>query len=103
MGLGNGAGTSFTVHGTRATLDVERWTLNPEPDVKAEFPAEKITAMTGPGHMENWLTCLRSRARPHADIQFGHQHVVATVMSALALETGRRQIYDADKRRISVG
>ena len=29
MGLGNAAGTQFTVHGTQGTLDLENWTLSP--------------------------------------------------------------------------
>jgi hypothetical protein len=48
--------------------------------------------------MGNWLDCLRSRKRPNADIQFGHQHAVATIMAAAALHTGRRQNYDVDQR-----
>jgi hypothetical protein len=44
--------------------------------------------------MANWLRCLRTCERPNANIQFGHQHAVATNMAATALEMGRRQKYD---------
>ena len=50
--------------------------------------------------MQNWLECLRSRKTPSADIQYGYQHVVATIMAARALETGRRQQYDPATRVI---
>jgi len=50
--------------------------------------------------MANWVECLRSRELPNADIQFGHQHAVATIMAATALETGRRQKYDPQKREM---
>jgi hypothetical protein len=53
--------------------------------------------------MDNWLDCLRSRHRPNADIEFGHQHVVATLMATRALETGRRQTYAPDRRAILTG
>ncbi|NOX56859.1 MAG: hypothetical protein GXP27_20945 [Planctomycetes bacterium] len=53
--------------------------------------------------MANWLECIRSRQRPIADIQYGHQHAVATIMAATALETGRRQVYDRDSRRMQPG
>lgn len=100
MGLGNAAGTHCTVHGTKATLDLEKWTLTPEG--KGAQP-QPIEAEPNQSHMGNWLECLRSRQRPNADIQFGHQHVVATVMAAKALETGRRQKYDPAKRTIIAG
>jgi predicted dehydrogenase len=103
MGLGNAAGTHFTVHGTQGTLDLEKWTLSPQGGTDSRLKAGPIPTDPGPSHMENWLTCLRTRERPTADIQFGHQHAVATVMAALALETGRRQKYDARRRRIIPG
>jgi len=53
--------------------------------------------------MENWLKCLRSRQRPNADIQCGHQHVVATILCAQALETGQRQTYDPVQRTMAAG
>ena len=65
-----------------------------------KFEPRKIEATPTQGHMENWLDCLRSRKRPPADIEYGHQHVVTTVMSATAFETGRRQKYDPRKREI---
>lgn len=103
MGLGNGAGTAFTVHGTLGTLDVEKWTVTPEPGSESKVTVREIPGGGGESHMENWLRCLRSRERPNADIQFGHQHVVATVMAAKALETGRRQVYDRERRVIHEG
>jgi predicted dehydrogenase len=92
MGLGNSAGGHFTVHGTKATLDADRWTVQPE---GRDRKLQSITAEHSVSHMENWLECLRSRNRPNADIEFGYQHVVATVMAAQALESGRRQTHDS--------
>lgn len=106
MGLGNSAGVHFTVHGTQGTLDLENWTFSTEgaAGVKpTEAEISKIAAEPTTGHMENWLQCLRSREQPAADIQFGHQHAIATIMAATAAETGRRQKWDADKRAIVAG
>jgi predicted dehydrogenase len=103
MGLGNAAGIHFTVHGTKGTLDAEKWTCSNEgaAGVNAgNISSTRIAAERTVGHMENWLQCLRSRARPAADIQFGHQHVVTTVMCAAALATGRKQIWNATKREM---
>lgn len=101
MGLGNGAGTRFTLHGTRATLDAERWTVTPEPGPGGKAPEPSpIRPKGGVGHMQNWVDCLRSREDPNAPIETGHQHVVATAMAAMALQTGRRQVYDSSARKI---
>lgn len=63
----------------------------------------KIEPAPGGDHMANWLECVRSRQRPRADIQFGHQHAVASIMGATALQTGQRQKYDPAARTIQPG
>jgi predicted dehydrogenase len=103
MGLGNSTGSHFTVHGTLGTFDLLNWTASNAGSMDKQIRSEPIPPETGPSHMQNWLECLRSRQQPNADILFGHQHVVATVMAAHALQTGRRQRYDANKRRITTG
>jgi predicted dehydrogenase len=104
MGLGNSAGTQFTIHGTQGTMDLEKWTLSPAGGAKGSKVKEsKITPEPDTSHMANWLDCIRSRQRPNADIQYGHQHAVATIMAAAALESGQRQRYDAQKRQIVAG
>jgi predicted dehydrogenase len=103
MGLGNSAGSHFTVHGAKGTMDLDKWTVSPEGGLNSELQPASITGEPGPSHMENWLTCLRSRQRPNADIQFGHQHTVATVLAAKALQSGQRQKYDLQRRAIIAG
>jgi len=101
MGLGNSAGVHFTLHGTKGTMDLEKWTVSPEGGRGSAFEARNIEPAPDESHMGNWLQCLRSRQRPNADIQYGHQHAVATIMAARALETGRRQSYDPTNRAIT--
>lgn len=103
MSLGNSAGVHFTLHGTRGTLDAERWMCSNEGAADARpgnLTVTKIAPEGGSSHVANWLECLRSRAKPNADIMTGHQHVVATVMAAAALESGRRQKWDPVRREI---
>ncbi|QEH32129.1 putative oxidoreductase YdgJ [Aquisphaera giovannonii] len=97
MGLGNAAGGHFTIHGTKATLDADRWHVRRE---KGSQGPHSLKPEATASHMENWLDCLRSRKPTNAPIETGYQHVVATVMAAKALETGRRQAYDAGKKVI---
>jgi predicted dehydrogenase len=104
MSLGNAAGTHFTIHGTKATLDMEAFTITPEGGTKAK-PAEPRPIGSEPvtGHMQNWLQCLRSRERPVCDIEIGQQQTVPVMISALAFETGQRQRYDAASRTVVPG
>jgi predicted dehydrogenase len=101
MGLANSAGIHYTLHGTKGTLDAEKWTITS--DGHQKFDAKPVAAAKVASHMENWLECLRSREKPTADIEYGHQHTVATVMAATAFETGLRQKYDPAKREIYAG
>lgn len=108
MSLGNRSGTAFEVFGTQATLDVgDNYATPNHLAISAQGRGQRenssdrqIVADKGQDHLANWLTCLRTRERPNADIQFGHQHAVATIMAATALATGRRQKYDPHKREI---
>lgn len=103
MGLGNAGGTHFTVHGTNGTMDLEEWKIVPEKGKEDKLAAGPVPAEPNQSHMGNWLECLRARKRPNADIQFGHQHAVATIMAARALDSGARQTYDPAGRVIAPG
>jgi predicted dehydrogenase len=111
MSLGNSAGTQFTVHGTKGTLNLGKDYVNPtEAILSGEggprgsgMASRKIQPDPTQDHMANWLECVRTRRLPCADIQFGHQHAVATIMAAAALEMGRRQKYDPRKREVFPG
>jgi predicted dehydrogenase len=104
MGLGNSAGQQFTIHGSEGTFDAEQWTLSRGGGTRqSKVETQKIAAAPGVSHMANWLECLRTRGRPNADIQYGHQHAVATILAAAAYESGRRQTYDPQARTIAAG
>ncbi len=53
-----------------------------------------------PDHFLDWLQSIRSRKAPQAPIDAGYQHAVAVILADRAYETGRRQIYDPEKREI---
>lgn len=104
MNLTNAAGTHYTVHGQYGTLDMEKGTYSGAGgDKDHPLEAGKLEGPPDGDHMANWLECVRSRKRPVADIEFGHQHSVATIMAAAALETGQRMRYDREKRKMFPG
>jgi len=64
---------------------------NPVPDVPR------------PDHFLDWLQCLRSRQTCNASIDAGYQHAVACLMAVQSFDTGKRMVYDAQKREIRAG
>jgi predicted dehydrogenase len=54
-------------------------------------------------HMKNWLECLRSRKEPHAPVEAGYQHSIATIMANAAARTGERVTFDEKTQEVMAG
>ena len=54
-------------------------------------------------HMKNWLECLRSRKQPHAPVEAGYQHSIATIMANAAVRTGERVTFDEKTQEVMAG
>jgi predicted dehydrogenase len=54
-------------------------------------------------HMRNWLECLRSRKDPHAPVEAGYQHSIATIMANAAARTGERVTFDEKTQEVMAG
>jgi len=54
----------------------------------------------GPAHVANWLSCIRSGRRPHADMEMGYKQGIAVIMGDAACRLARKVIFDRDKREI---
>ncbi len=104
MSLTNGAGTHYDIHGLLGTMDLEKMTYSGAGGTEGKaIEAGVLDSPPDANHMANWLDCLRSREKPNADIEYGHQHAVATIMAAAALDTGQRMRYDREQRRMFAG
>ena len=51
-------------------------------------------------HARNFLDCIKSRERPIADIEGGHQSTTACHLANISLRVGRKIHWDADKEEI---
>jgi len=106
--FGNGGGNAFRISGAKGALDMLEWD---KPVVSGDGAIEKgdlgepkpVQPIERPDHFLDWLQSIRSRKAPHASIDAGYQHGVAVILADRAYETGRRQVYDADKREIRAG
>lgn len=104
MNLTNAAGTHYTVHGQYGTLDLEANTYSGDGGEEGkQIEAGKLELAPDDNHMANWIDCMRSRELPTADIEYGFQHSVATIMAADALHTGQRMKYDREQRKVYAG
>ena len=104
MCLTNSAGNRYMVYGRYGTMDLEALRYSGEGGEEGkQIETGELTPEPNQDHMANWIDCLRSRQRPNADIEFGHQHSMATIMAAEALDKGMRMRYDREARRIYAG
>lgn len=107
--FGNSSGNSFKIFGDEGVLDMVSWTA---PVLTAEGGARRSGKIRGknpvkdvpmPDHYLDWLQCLRSRETPNACIEAGYQHAVACLMAVQSFDTGKRTIYDMERREIREG
>ena len=107
--FGNGSGNSFKIFGDQGVMDMVNWT---EPMISAEGGGKRMGQIRGnkrvddvphSDHFLDWLQCLRSRETPNASIDAGYQHAVAVIMAMQSYDTGKRTVYDAEKREIREG
>ncbi|ALJ00048.1 Gfo/Idh/MocA family protein [Rufibacter tibetensis] len=71
--------------------------------------AEKVSTDANTGgdpmtslHMRNWMECVRSRKTPNASVRAGYNHSLATIMTRVAMQTGKRVTFDDAKQDVIV-
>jgi predicted dehydrogenase len=51
-------------------------------------------------HVKNWLDCIRTGAKPNANIELGYKHGIAVVMGDAAWTQNRKVYFDEAKREV---
>ena len=90
--FGGGPANFFTAYyGTEATLIVtdDRWELHSQ-DGKVE-----TTKASGGSHEANFLECVKSRQRPHSDIEIGRLSTMLCHLGNISYKLGRDIRFDA--------
>jgi hypothetical protein len=103
--FGNDYPGHMRVHGQNGTMEraedgfVVRGTGGGQ---RAERIAEEIKLVPPkpPSHVENWLSCMRTRKTPNADIRSGYAHSVVSILAAQAEATGKKLYWDAQREEI---
>jgi hypothetical protein len=98
-------------HGNDAVLVIDRtgWEVFPETDrignslrhyrsmglPRQEAGVENYHLL----HVRNFLECMRTRQRPHSDVEIGHNSMVACHLGNIAYRLGRRVNWDVEAER----
>jgi hypothetical protein len=56
--------------------------------------SDKLALWQARWHLQDWLNCLRSRARPVADVEIGHRSISVCHLANITREIGRRLRWD---------
>jgi len=93
LGKGPAGGAIFIGEKGTITIDRGRCVSDP-PDIALEA-LEKAPKI--PGHMQNWLECIRSRQKPVADVEIGHRSATVCHLGNIARWVGRKLRWDPVK------
>jgi predicted dehydrogenase len=86
--------------------------MNMKANLLEPFTLPSMTVATGANtggdpmttaHMRNWMECVRSRQKPHADVVAGYNHSIACIMCTAALRTGEKATFDEAKQEVMAG
>ncbi len=65
----------------------------------ANTGGDKLTS----NHIRNWMECIRSRKQPHAPVEAGYSHSIATIMTNAAVHTGQKVTFDEKTQEVMAG
>jgi predicted dehydrogenase len=51
-------------------------------------------------HIRNWMECVRNRSQPHAPVEAGYSHSIATIMTNAAVRTGAKCTFDEKTQNV---
>ncbi len=79
------------------------------PEYSLPDEVEKVVASANTGgdaltssHVRNWMECVRSRKQPHAPVEAGYSHAIATIMTNAAIHTGGKATFDEATQEVMV-
>ncbi|MCB1020551.1 MAG: Gfo/Idh/MocA family oxidoreductase [Acidobacteria bacterium] len=98
------------LHGENGILVIDRggWEVYPETQrierprtyKMSGRPREAVSGDMHLAHVENFLECMRSRKRPHSDVEIGHNSMIACHLGNAAVRTGRRVYWDVENEQV---
>ena len=94
--LDNGSPGGGIFFGEKGKIDLTRGTVKTNPPEIGEEITKQATG-TDQNHVQNWVDCIKSRARPAADVAIGHRSITVCHLGNIARWTGRKLRWDPVK------
>jgi len=83
--------------GEKGRVAISRGACESDPDELAIEALRRRPANFNDNHQKNWLDCIKSRARPIADVEIGHRSATVCHLGNIARWTGRKLRWDPVK------
>lgn len=84
-------------YGEKGRVAIARGKCESDPDELAIDALRKRPSDFNDNHQKNWLDCIKSRAKPIADVEIGHRSATVCHLCNIARWTGRRLKWDPVK------
>ena len=91
---GNGGGGIFS--GEKGKMEIFRGRAASNPPELAEA-LTKQAGKNRENHVQNWIDCIKSRAKPNADVEIGHRSITVCHLGNIARWLGRKLRWDPVK------
>jgi predicted dehydrogenase len=113
LGIGRGPwdrehGIAF--HGNNGILVVDRkgWEVFAETNAvkkDREFQMKPVPHRSASDdfhfdHVKNFIDCVKTREKPHSDVEIGHNSMIACHLANIAVRMGRKVVWDREKGEI---
>lgn len=88
--------------GSKGKITVNRGFFEADPKELAEAPlgSSDLRLYESPGHHQDWQNCMRSRARPIADVEIGARTATVCHLANISLWLGRKLTWDPQKESL---
>ena len=114
IGVGRGPETrehGVMFHGNDGVLVIDRggWEVYPETNPGETMREYKMAGLPRQGnrnedyhllHVKNFVDCMRSREKPHSDVEIGHNSMIACHLGNIAYRIGRQVKWDVEKEQM---
>lgn len=99
------------LRGALGCLSVNERSYEITPEIGGQFQPRKAKREPGSGkaddgdltvqHARNFVDCIKSRAKPNADVEIGHRSTTMSLLANIALASKSRLEWDAEKERVT--
>jgi predicted dehydrogenase len=96
------SGTTFQgekgeIHVNRGVLQLK---INGEKVAAKDYPKVDVKLYASANHHQNWLDCIKSRAKPICDVEIGHRSATVCHLGNIAVRTGQAIAWDPASEQV---